>query len=473
MCIEVTAESKVVFISETLCIGAGICVKGPIGEIIARKDETNTRESVCEQLGLTHLLDRHVENLSGGELQRFACAVVCIQKADIFMFDEPSSYLDVKQRLKAATAIRTLITPFRYIIVVEHDLSVLDFLSDFICCLYGVPSAYGVVTMPFSVREDEVAEVWPRPSGAVVPPAAPPPPPLLRPAPSSPVRGPDSGLIHCSMTTLGPGPPTGAYSACLWKRAGELPWGAAAAVVMATMESWGWGSETHWRRRRQHLRHVVQRRVHEEDWSGQTLVTLAAGGGDAELEPGRQRARVVGLREPGARGGVARRGRLLPRHLLCDGLTVWQDASSLVGGVGWRGQGVPRGAHREAGVQEVLEELGHLLQRHRPLAGFWPGGGAEGILGGEGIRKKRRGLEVGEGGVWGPCHGLGACRRQTGYRVGRLELRKWAPPGGGATGATKTGAEEGEVVVRSGEGVLRSAVGGATAAAVPGGQEVL
>jgi translation initiation factor RLI1 len=30
---------------------------------------------------------------------------------------------------------------------------VLDYLSDFICCLYGVPGAYGVVTMPFSVRE--------------------------------------------------------------------------------------------------------------------------------------------------------------------------------------------------------------------------------------------------------------------------------------------------------------------------------
>jgi len=30
---------------------------------------------------------------------------------------------------------------------------VLDYLSDFICCLYGVPGAYGVVTLPFSVRE--------------------------------------------------------------------------------------------------------------------------------------------------------------------------------------------------------------------------------------------------------------------------------------------------------------------------------
>lgn len=35
----------------------------------------------------------------------------------------------------------------------EHDLSVLDYLSDFICCLYGKPGAYGVVTLPFSVRE--------------------------------------------------------------------------------------------------------------------------------------------------------------------------------------------------------------------------------------------------------------------------------------------------------------------------------
>uniref|UniRef100_A0A8C2ZYK9 ATP-binding cassette sub-family E member 1 n=1 Tax=Cyclopterus lumpus TaxID=8103 RepID=A0A8C2ZYK9_CYCLU len=128
-------------------------VKGSVGSILTRKDDTDTQTIVCAQLDLSHLRERNVEDLSGGELQRFACAVVCIQRADIFMFDEPSSYLDVKQRLKAAMTIRSLITPDRYIIVVEHDLSVLDYLSDFICCLYGVPSAYGVVTMPFSVRE--------------------------------------------------------------------------------------------------------------------------------------------------------------------------------------------------------------------------------------------------------------------------------------------------------------------------------
>uniref|UniRef100_A0A672HAC2 ATP-binding cassette, sub-family E (OABP), member 1 n=1 Tax=Salarias fasciatus TaxID=181472 RepID=A0A672HAC2_SALFA len=81
-------------------------VKGSVGAILSRKDDTETQDIVCEQLDLSHLRERNVENLSGGELQRFACAVVCIQRADIFMFDEPSSYLDVKQRLKAAITIR-------------------------------------------------------------------------------------------------------------------------------------------------------------------------------------------------------------------------------------------------------------------------------------------------------------------------------------------------------------------------------
>lgn len=59
--------------------------------------------------------------------------------------------LPVTQKWRILKPYNMLIS--RYIIVVEHDLSVLDYLSDFICCLYGVPGAYGVVTMPFSVRE--------------------------------------------------------------------------------------------------------------------------------------------------------------------------------------------------------------------------------------------------------------------------------------------------------------------------------
>jgi ATP-binding cassette subfamily E protein 1 len=118
---------------------------------------------------LEHVVDRDIAVLSGGELQRFAIAVVAVQMSDVYMFDEPSSYLDVKQRLTAAHMIRGLLDDHkstqagnnpssqsqasrRYVLVVEHDLAVLDYLSDYVCVLYGTPGAYGVVTMPFSVR---------------------------------------------------------------------------------------------------------------------------------------------------------------------------------------------------------------------------------------------------------------------------------------------------------------------------------
>ncbi|KAG2558104.1 hypothetical protein PVAP13_8NG128800 [Panicum virgatum] len=121
-------------------------VQGNVGQVLEQKDERDMKAELCVDLELNQVIDRNVGDLSGGELQRFAIAVVAVQNAEIYMFDEPSSYLDVKQRLKAAQVIS-------YVIVVEHDLSVLDYLSDFICCLYGKPGAYGVVTLPFSVRE--------------------------------------------------------------------------------------------------------------------------------------------------------------------------------------------------------------------------------------------------------------------------------------------------------------------------------
>eukprot|EP01036_Dinobryon_divergens_P032340 gene32340-41903_t len=132
-------------------------VKGKVIDLMTSKNQRDNLEWTMTELDLMHVKDREVELLSGGELQRFAIAAVVVQKADVYMFDEPSSYLDVKQRLKAATTIRSVVAGeeglARYVLVVEHDLAVLDYLSDYICCLYGTPSAYGVVTMPFSVRE--------------------------------------------------------------------------------------------------------------------------------------------------------------------------------------------------------------------------------------------------------------------------------------------------------------------------------
>ena len=128
-------------------------VRGKVENILKAKDQRGLKEQMSIDLDLTHLMERDIAQLSGGELQRFAIMIVALQKVDIYMFDEPSSYLDVKQRLKAAKIIRETVDSSRYCIVVEHDLSVLDYLSDYVCCLYGEASAYGVVTMPQGVRE--------------------------------------------------------------------------------------------------------------------------------------------------------------------------------------------------------------------------------------------------------------------------------------------------------------------------------
>merc|ERR1712137_611260 len=127
--------------------------RGTVRKWLDAKNEKDNKESICVDLALTTLQEHEVKVLSGGELQRFAIAMACIQQAEIYMFDEPSSYLDVKQRLQAARVIRDLLAPNVYVIAVEHDLSVLDYLSDFICVLYGLPGAYGVVTLPYTVRE--------------------------------------------------------------------------------------------------------------------------------------------------------------------------------------------------------------------------------------------------------------------------------------------------------------------------------
>ena len=48
-----------------------------------------------------------------------AAAVLCVQDAQVYMFDEPSSFLDVKQRITAAQTVRSLQTVDNYIVVVE------------------------------------------------------------------------------------------------------------------------------------------------------------------------------------------------------------------------------------------------------------------------------------------------------------------------------------------------------------------
>ncbi|XP_047958037.1 ABC transporter E family member 2-like isoform X2 [Salvia hispanica] len=124
-----------------------------VGQCLTEVDERDMKQQLAADLELIQVMNSNVESLSGGEFQRLAIAMAAVKNADVYLFDEPSSYLDVKQRLKAAHVIRSLLLPNIYVIVVEHDLTVLDYLSDCICCFYGKPGSHGAATLPFSVKE--------------------------------------------------------------------------------------------------------------------------------------------------------------------------------------------------------------------------------------------------------------------------------------------------------------------------------
>lgn len=142
-------------------------VKGKVGDLLKKVDEIRQKsgdfccspdtqakglfDEIVTKLELNKLLDRELDQLSGGELQRVAIAAACLKEGDIYYFDEPTSWLDVKQRFNVAKVIRD-IGENKKVVAVEHDLIVLDYLSDYIHIVYGTPSAYGVVAHPRGTR---------------------------------------------------------------------------------------------------------------------------------------------------------------------------------------------------------------------------------------------------------------------------------------------------------------------------------
>ena len=122
-----------------------------VSEVLQKSDEKGMMKEIAGALELQNFLDRKIENLSGGELQRLAIASAALRKADVYYFDEPSSFLDVRQRINAAKIIRSLAKDSA-VMVVEHDLASLDFLADKVHIFYGEPGCYGIVSKPYGVR---------------------------------------------------------------------------------------------------------------------------------------------------------------------------------------------------------------------------------------------------------------------------------------------------------------------------------
>jgi ATP-binding cassette subfamily E protein 1 len=126
--------------------------KGTVREILTKVDENNNLEKTAKELNIEGILDRDSSQLSGGEFQKVAIAATGLKNADLYFFDEPSSFLDIKERLRVAEYIQKL-SENASVIVIEHDLVLLDYLSDYVNLMYGKPRVYGFVSQVKTTRE--------------------------------------------------------------------------------------------------------------------------------------------------------------------------------------------------------------------------------------------------------------------------------------------------------------------------------
>ena len=121
-------------------------VKGKVKDLLKKVDEKKQLKKIAKQLEIENILDNNISKISGGELQRVAIAATVLKKANLYIFDEPSSYLDIKQRLKIAKFIKALANENTSVIVIEHDLIAMDYMADLIHIMYGKQGCYGIVS---------------------------------------------------------------------------------------------------------------------------------------------------------------------------------------------------------------------------------------------------------------------------------------------------------------------------------------
>ncbi|MFA6226308.1 MAG: ribosome biogenesis/translation initiation ATPase RLI [Methanoregula sp.] len=124
---------------------------GTVRSLLQKTDERGKLKEMLPTLKLNAILDHDISTLSGGELQRVAIAACLARDADLYFLDEITPFLDIYQRIAAAKLIRELAAE-RPVVVVEHDLAILDMLADTVHVGYGKPAVFGIITRPKGVR---------------------------------------------------------------------------------------------------------------------------------------------------------------------------------------------------------------------------------------------------------------------------------------------------------------------------------
>ena len=124
---------------------------GTVRKLLITTDERKKLAEILPVLKLDAILDHDITTLSGGELQRAAIAACLARDAGLYFFDEITPFLDIYQRIAAAKLIRELADEHP-VVIVEHDLAILDMLADTVHIGYGKPAVFGIITRPKGVR---------------------------------------------------------------------------------------------------------------------------------------------------------------------------------------------------------------------------------------------------------------------------------------------------------------------------------
>ena len=125
--------------------------QGKVWDLLKTTDERGALDRYLDLLSIRQILDQEIANLSGGELQRVALAAALARNADFYFLDEVTPYLDIYQRMAAASAIRELAAE-KPVVLIEHDIAILDMLADTVHIAYGKPAVFGIITRPKGVR---------------------------------------------------------------------------------------------------------------------------------------------------------------------------------------------------------------------------------------------------------------------------------------------------------------------------------
>ncbi|MDN5358897.1 MAG: ATP-binding cassette, sub-family er 1, partial [Candidatus Diapherotrites archaeon] len=128
----------------------------PVSELFMEEDIDRPffESEIKRQLEIDKIWENNAAELSGGERQRVAIALCLSRDADIYLLDEPSAFLDVDQRLIASKLIKRVIANRKKVgFVVEHDIVMMDYVSDRLIVFSGEPGRHGHASTPMPMRD--------------------------------------------------------------------------------------------------------------------------------------------------------------------------------------------------------------------------------------------------------------------------------------------------------------------------------